>query len=81
VQKKKDRGFADGIVHCDGKGCTLFDMEGKVITKSKAKLPGLLGSGATFELGNFVLEYDQEISLEDYKYDVQPLRRTVMYYK
>eukprot|EP00775_Hariotina_reticulata_P011378 gene11378-11527_t len=67
AMKKKDRGFADGILHCGEKGCTLFDIEGKVITTGKAKLPGNLESGMTFELGNLVLEYDQELSVEDFK--------------
>jgi hypothetical protein len=40
----------------------------QVITKGKLpKLPAELESGSILELGNFVAEYDKEITLEDFK--------------
>lgn len=39
----------------------------QVVTRGKAKVPKLLSSGTTFELGNFVLEYDQPIATEDFR--------------
>ncbi|WIA33078.1 hypothetical protein OEZ86_006234 [Tetradesmus obliquus] len=68
--KRNDRGFADGVMELQlaDKAATLYDMEGKVITKGKlAKLPAELESGSILELGNFVAEYDKDISTEDYK--------------
>lgn len=70
LQKKNNRGFQDGVVELRlaDKVATLFDMEGKVISKSKlAKLPAELESGTIVELGNFCCEYDKDIPLENYK--------------
>jgi hypothetical protein len=40
----------------------------QVITKGKLpKLPAELESGSILELGNFVAEYDKEITLDDFK--------------
>jgi len=55
------------VLQWSEQGCTLLDMEGKVVTKGKSKLPQMLESGAMIELGNFVLEYDQELSLDEFK--------------
>lgn len=42
-------------------------QEGKIITKGKPKVPKELESGATFDLGNFVCEFDQDIDYDSYK--------------
>ena len=45
----------------------LLLQEGKTITKGKPKMPKELESGSTFDLGNFVCEFDQDIEYDSYK--------------
>lgn len=53
-------------VRADG-ACVVLDMEGKVVTRGRPKLPPALEPGANLELGNFVMELDQALQYADFK--------------
>ncbi|KAG0589830.1 hypothetical protein KC19_1G051700 [Ceratodon purpureus] len=62
---KRKGPWSDGIIVCQGRSCTLQDMDGKAVTK--ANLQGLkdMPEGATLDVGKFEVEVMRKASSEE----------------
>ncbi|KAK9915546.1 hypothetical protein WJX75_000577 [Coccomyxa subellipsoidea] len=67
-KKRKNKSFADGILEVkEGSSCTLYDEEGKLISKGNVKGCKDMPEGAEIPLGNWDLEVDQQIDAERFR--------------
>ncbi|BDA44096.1 DNA repair and recombination protein RAD54B [Coccomyxa sp. Obi] len=67
-KKRKNKSFADGVLEVkEGIGCTLYDEEGKIITRGNVKGCKDMPEGAEIPLGNWDLEVDAQIDAENFR--------------
>ncbi|KAL3144372.1 hypothetical protein ABBQ32_004125 [Trebouxia sp. C0010 RCD-2024] len=68
ANKKKNKSYSDGVLEVkQGNACTLFNEEGKVVSKSKVKEAWGMPAGAELEMGNWELQVDATMDEQHFR--------------
>lgn len=62
---KRKGPWSDGVIICQGRSCTLQDLDGKAVTKSIVQGLKDMPEGATLEVGKFEIEVLRKASSEE----------------